>query len=75
MVKSFIDCSPQGRTFIIWAFVFLTLLYLFFLIYEGSGRKEKNIMMAKGILFVAYFFVTSGLCVGRRVFQEIRLSL
>ncbi len=69
MMKSFIDCSPQGRTLIIWAFIFLTLLYLFFLIYEGNGRKEKNSMMAKGILFVAYFFVTSGLCVGRRIFQ------
>ena len=37
MIKTFENCSPEYQITIVWFFIFLTLLCMILVIYEGTG--------------------------------------
>ena len=47
MIKTFENCSPEYQITIVWFFIFLTLLCMILVIYEGTARKHNTNMNRK----------------------------
>lgn len=75
MMKAFGNCSPEYRIMAVWFFIFLTLLYMILVIYEGTGERKRKAMLQDSALLIGIFLITSGLCVRRRVFYGEQDSL
>ena len=42
MIKTFENCSPEYQITIVWLFIFLTLLCMILVIYEGTGKEKER---------------------------------
>jgi hypothetical protein len=45
MIKTFENCSPEYQITIICFFIFLTLLYMILVIYEGTGKRQRKMLL------------------------------
>ena len=62
MIKTFENCSPEYQITIICFFIFLTLLYMILVIYEGTGKRQRKMLLQDSALLIVIFLITSGLC-------------
>ena len=70
MIKTFENCSPEYQITIVWFFIFLTLLCMILVIYEGTGKRERKMLLPDSVLLIVIFLITAVLCVGKRAFYE-----
>ena len=70
MIKTFENCSPEYQITIICFFIFLTLLYMILVIYEGTGKRQRKMLLQDSALLIVIFLITSGLCARQRIFYE-----
>lgn len=68
MIKTFENCSPEYQITII-CFLFLTLLYMILVIYEGTGKRQRKMLLLDSALLIVIFLITSGLCARQRMFK------
>lgn len=45
MIKTFENCSPEYQITIVWFFIFLTLLCMILVIYEGTGKRGRKMLL------------------------------
>lgn len=69
MIKTFENCSPEYQITIICFFIFLTLLYMILVIYEGTGKRQRKMLLLDSALLIVIFLITSGLCARQRMFK------
>ena len=69
MIKAFENCSPEYQITIICFFIFLTLLYMILVIYEGTGKRQRKMLLLDSVLLIVIFLITSGLCARQRMFK------
>lgn len=69
MIKTFENCSPEYQITIICFFIFLTLLYMILVIYEGTGKRQRKMLLQDSALLIVIFLITSGLCARQRMFK------
>ena len=67
MIKTFENCSPEYQITIVCFFIFLTLLYMILVIYEGTGKRQRKMLLQDSALLIVIFLITSGLCVRQRM--------
>ena len=67
MIKTFENCSPEYQITIICFFIFLTLLYMILVIYEGTGKRQRKMLLQDSALLIVIFLITSGLCARQRM--------
>ena len=70
MIKTFENCSPEYQITIVWFFIFLTLLCMILVIYEGTGKRQRKMLLLDSALLIVIFLITSGLCARQRMFYE-----
>ena len=70
MIKTFEYCSPEYQITIVWFFIFLTLLCMILVIYEGTGKRQRKMLLLDSVLLIVIFFITAVLCVWQRAFYE-----
>ena len=70
MIKTFENCSPEYQITIVWFFIFLTLLYMILVIYEGTGKRQRKTLLLDSVLLIVIFLITAVLCVWQRAFYE-----
>ena len=70
MIKTFENCSPEYQITIVWFFIFLTLLCMILVIYEGTGKRERKMLLPDSVLLIVIFLITAVLCVWQRAFYE-----
>ena len=70
MIKTFENCSPEYQITIICFFIFLTLLYMILVIYEGTGKRQRKMLLLDSALLIVIFLITAVLCVWQRAFYE-----
>ncbi len=70
MIKTFGNCSPEYRITIVWFFIFLTLLCMILVIYEGTGKRQRKMLLQDSVLLIVIFLITAVLCVWQRAFYE-----
>lgn len=70
MIKTFENCSPEYQITIVWFFIFLTLLCMILVIYEGTGKRQRKMLLLDSVLLIVIFFITAVLCVWQRAFYE-----
>ena len=68
MIKTFENCSPEYQITIVCFFIFLTLLYMILVIYEGTGKRQRKMLLQDSALLIVIFLITSGLCAQQRMF-------
>ncbi|MFR8179321.1 MAG: hypothetical protein ACLU80_04850 [Dorea sp.] len=76
MIKTFENCSPEYQITIVWFFIFLTLLCMILVIYEGTGKRQRKMLLPDSVLLIVIFLITAVLlCVAtgvlRRRFHDI----
>lgn len=76
MIKTFENCSPEYQITIVWFFIFLTLLCMILVIYEGTGKRQRKMLLLDKCIAYSYFPYNSCLvCVAtgvlRRRFHDI----
>lgn len=76
MIKTFENCSPEYQITIVCFFIFLTLLCMILVIYEGTGKRQRKMLLLDSVLLYSYFPYNSCLvCVAtgvlRRRFHDI----
>ena len=49
MIKTFENCSPEYQITIVWFFIFLTLLCMILVIYEGTGKRERKMLLPDSV--------------------------
>ena len=69
MIKTFENCSPEYQITIVWFFIFLTLLCMILVIYEGTGKRQRKMLLQDSALLIVIFLITSGLCARQRMFK------
>ena len=69
MIKTFENCSPEYQITIVWFFIFLTLLCMILVIYEGTGKRQRKMLLLDSALLIVIFLITSGLCARQRMFK------
>ena len=67
MIKTFENCSPEYQITIVCFFIFLTLLYMILVIYEGTGKRQRKMLLQDSALLIVIFLITSGLCARQRM--------
>ena len=70
MIKTFENCSPEYQITIVCFFIFLTLLCMILVIYEGTGKRQRKMLLQDSALLIVIFLITSGLCARQRMFYE-----
>ena len=70
MIKTFENCSPEYQITIVCFFIFLTLLCMILVIYEGTGKRQRKMLLLDSVLLIVIFFITAVLCVWQRAFYE-----
>lgn len=70
MIKTFENCSLEYRITIVWFFIFLTLLCMILAIYEGTGKRQRKMLLLDSVLLIVIFLITAVLCVWQRAFYE-----
>ena len=70
MIKTFENCSPEYQITIVWFFIFLTLLCMILAIYEGTGKRQRKMLLLDSVLLIVIFLITAVLCVWQRAFYE-----
>ena len=70
MIKTFENCSPEYQITIVWFFIFLTLLCMILVIYEGTGKRQRKMLLPDSVLLIVIFLITAVLCVWQRAFYE-----
>ena len=70
MIKTFENCSPEYQITIVWFFIFLTLLCMILVIYEGTGKRQRKTLLLDSVLLIVIFLITAVLCVWQRAFYE-----
>ena len=70
MIKTFENCSPEYQITIVWFFIFLTLLCMILVIYEGTGKRQRKMLLLDSVLLIVIFLITAVLCVWQRAFYE-----
>ena len=68
MLKTFENCSKEYQITIVCFFIFLTLLYMILIIYEGTGKRQRKMLLLDSALLIVIFLITSGLCAQQRMF-------
>ena len=69
MIKTFENCSPEYQITSICFFIFLTLLYMILVIYEGTGKRQRKMLLQDSALLIVIFLITSGLCARKRMYK------
>ena len=69
MIKTFENCSPEYQITIVCFFIFLTLLCMILVIYEGTGKRQRKMLLQDSALLIVIFLITSGLCARQRMFK------
>ena len=67
MIKTFENCSPEYQITIVCFFIFLILLYMILVIYEGTGKRQRKMLLQDSALLIVIFLITSGLCARQRM--------
>lgn len=67
MIKTFENCSPEYQITLVCFFILLTLLYIILVIYEGTGKKQRKMLLQDSALLIVIFLITSGLCARQRM--------
>ena len=70
MIKTFENCSPEYQITIVCFFIFLTLLCMILVIYEGTGKRQRKTLLLDSVLLIVIFLITAVLCVWQRAFYE-----
>ena len=70
MIKTFENCSPEYQITIVCFFIFLTLLCMILVIYEGPGKRGRKMLLSDSVLLIVIFLITAVLCVWQRAFYE-----
>ena len=70
MIKTFENCSPEYPITIVCFFIFLTLLCMILVIYEGTGKRQRKMLLLDSVLLIVIFLITAVLCVWQRAFYE-----
>ena len=70
MIKTFENCSPEYQITIVCFFIFLTLLCMILVIYEGTGKRGRKMLLSDSVLLIVIFLITAVLCVWQRAFYE-----
>ena len=70
MIKTFENCSPEYQITIVCFFIFLTLLCMILVIYEGTGKRQRKMLLLDSVLLIVIFLITAVLCVWQRAFYE-----
>ena len=70
MIKTFENCSPEYQITIVCFFIFLTLLCMILVIYEGTGKRQRKMLLPDSVLLIVIFLITAVLCVWQRAFYE-----
>ena len=70
MIKTFENCSPEYQITIVCFFIFLTLLCMILVIYEGTGKRQRKMLLQDSALLIVIFLITAVLCVWQRAFYE-----
>lgn len=68
MLKTFENCSKEYQITLVCIFIFLTLLYMILVIYEGTGKRQRKMLLQDSALLIVIFLITSGLCARQRMF-------
>lgn len=68
MLKTFENCSKEYQITLVCFFIFLTLLYMILVIYEGTGKRQRKMLLQDRALLIVIFLITSGLCARQRMF-------
>ena len=68
MLKTFENCSKEYQITLVCFFIFLTLLYMILVIYEGTGKRQRKMLLQDSALLIVIFLITSGLCARQRMF-------
>ena len=68
MIKTFENCSKEYQITLVCFFIFLTLLYMILVIYEGTGKRQRKMLLQDSALLIVIFLITSGLCARQRMF-------
>ena len=56
MIKTFENCSPEYQITIVCFFIFLTLLCMILVIYEGTGKRQRKMCIRDRNLLSAIEF-------------------
>lgn len=67
MLKTFENCSKEYQITLVCFFIFLTLLYMILVIYEGTGKRQRKMLLQDSALLIVIFLITSGLCARQRM--------
>ena len=51
MIKTFENCSPEYQITIV-GFYFLTLLCMILVIYEGTGKRQRKMLLPDSVLLI-----------------------
>ena len=49
MIKTFENCSPEYQITIVCFFIFLTLLCMILVIYEGTGKRQRKMLLLDSV--------------------------
>ena len=77
MIKTFENCSPEYQITIVCFFIFLTLLCMILVIYEGTGKRGRKMLLSDSVLLIVIFLINNSclVCVAtgvlRRRFHDI----
>ena len=55
MIKTFENCSPEYQITIVCFFIFLTLLCMILVIYEGTGKRQRKMLLLDSVLLIVIF--------------------
>lgn len=55
MIKTFENCSPEYQITIVWFFIFLTLLCMILVIYEGTGKRQRKMLLLEQCIAYSCF--------------------
>ena len=59
MIKTFENCSPEYQITIVCFFIFLTLLCMILVIYEGTGKRERKMLLPDSVFLIVIFLITA----------------
>ena len=58
MIKTFENCSPEYQITIVCFFIFLTLLCMILVIYEGTGKRQRKMLLLDSVLLIVVRYVS-----------------
>ena len=57
MIKTFENCSPEYQITLVCFFILLTLLYIILVIYEGTGKRQRKMLLQDSALLIVIFLM------------------